>query len=103
MTSGIRIVALAWKFGRQSIAESFFGTAVVCLVAVVNSQTGQQADTARSGLKNGGFEESDPAGLPTGWSFPAGQKAAGYTLSIDKTNPIEGKNSVLLDSTNLKQ
>ena len=103
MTSGIELVIEAQKSRWPFIAVSVLGLVVVWLVAVADSQTAQQGDAAASGLKNGGFEELDPAGLPTGWLFPLAHKTAGYSLSIDKTNPIEGKNSALFDSTNLKQ
>lgn len=103
MTSGIQLVTVARKFCRQFIAASALGLVFVYLVGAGQSQTSQQGDAEASGLKNGGFEELDAAGLPTGWLFPPAQKAAGYRLTIDNTNPIERKNSVLLDSTNLKQ
>jgi tetratricopeptide (TPR) repeat protein len=103
MTSGIRIATVARKIFPQFIAASAFGLALVWLVGVGKCQAPQQGDPEASGLKNGGFEELDAAELPMGWLIPAALKTAGYRLSIDKTNPVEGKNSALFDSTNVTQ
>src|SRR5947209_15151765 len=104
MAAGNRRVAGLRHVFRQCIAASAFGFAVACLVGVVNGQTSQQgeADEVR-GLRNGGFEERDSAGLPMGWLFPPALKAAGYQLTIDTSNPLAGKNSALVDSTGAKQ
>src|SRR5262245_59123636 len=103
MTAGIQPVTVARQLGRQLIAATAFGLVVVYLIDVGKCQTSQPGDAKVSGLKNGGFEELDPAGLPTGWLFPAAHQAAGYRLTIDNTNAMEGKNSAQLDSTNVKQ
>src|SRR5436190_9522623 len=75
----------------------------VFLCLVWNCQAWQQGEAEGRGLKNGGFEELDSAGLPTGWAFPPRLKEAGYQLTIDKTNAFAGDNSVLVDSTAVKE
>ena len=83
MTTGIQIATVARKTCRQFIAASAFGFVFVCLVAVGKCQAPQQGDAEASGAKNGGFEELDAAGLPTGWLFSSALTAAGYKLTSD--------------------
>ncbi len=96
-------VAAVRRSLRHCIAAKAFGFLLVCLVDVAQAQAPQQGDAEQRGLRNGGFEELDPAGLPTGWSFPPALKAAGYQLTIDTSNPLVGNNSALVDSTAVKQ
>ena len=102
-SSEIQLLTVLRMLSRQWIAASAFGCVVVWLAVAGNSQTVQKDDAKPSGLKNGGFEELDAAGLPTGWVFPPQLKAAGYKLATDDSNPLAGKHSGLVDSTGVKE
>jgi hypothetical protein len=105
MTADVRRQGLLHRFSRQWFAASAIGLSVVFLVAVAigTGQTSQQGEGETRGLSNGGFEEVDAAGMPTGWFLPPTLKAAGYQVAIDSTKPLAGKNSALVDSTGVRE
>ena len=79
------------KFGPHFIAASALAIVFACLIGRANGQAAQQGTAELRGLTNGGFEELNPAGLPTGWLFPPALKAAGYRAGDRQCQPHRGQ------------
>ncbi len=62
---------------------------------------GQSATDATNDneLVNGTFEGDAADGVPHGWVFPRSLAEAGHTITLDATDPFEGNQAALLDST----
>src|SRR5436190_278868 len=73
------------------------------LTALSTSPRSSRAAEPRSslgpGIINGGFEEQNSQGKPTGWLFPLVLENAGYRVALQQDNPFAGKSCLLLDAT----
>ena len=88
--------------------QLFFGWRVVVfssLLAFVSLANAQEATEQKSGpsananlLQNPSFEEVED-GLPTGWGSYQTLKNAGYKFSLDESSSVDGKRSLMIDSS----